>query len=117
MVKGLQRLIVDQTVEEKLPMKVALLIRLQLIAGNGKWIFQAKFINTYENLTRARRQILVQLDNELTKITNNFPEKCDNYIMATNVSLSSARASGTIDKIGMSKQRPNTTRLHLKPKF
>jgi hypothetical protein len=64
----------------------------------GKWIFQAKFHNTYENAAYARKEVLNELEDELKKITRNFP-RCDNYIMATNVSLSSVKDSGTLDKI------------------
>jgi hypothetical protein len=66
---------------------------------NGKWIFQAKFHNTYENAAPARKKVLYELGNELEKIKTNF-RTCDNYILATNVSLTSARDTGTfIDEI------------------
>ena len=67
---------------------------------DGEWIFQAKFhdINRIgpEN---ARKQIITDLENELEKITDKYKRKCDNYILATNVPLSSIHELGTHDKI------------------
>ena len=67
---------------------------------DGEWIFQAKFhdINRIgpEN---ARKQILTDLEKELEKITDKYKRKCDNYILATNVPLSSIHELGTHDKI------------------
>ena len=59
-------------------------------AWDGKWIFQAKFHNTQLiGLDEARRQVLVDLKAELNKIANKYAYKCDNYILITNVPLSS----------------------------
>jgi hypothetical protein len=71
---------------------------------NGTWIFQAKFHNTYENAAPARKKVLYELENELAKIKTNF-RTCDNYILATNVSLTSVRGTGTLDRMEQIKTR------------
>jgi len=69
-------------------------------AWNGEWIFQAKFHNTQTTrLEDARQQVLSDLKAELHKITNKYEYKCDNYILITNVPLSSVPGRGTHDRI------------------
>jgi hypothetical protein len=81
----------------------------------GRWIFQAKFHNTYQNVEYAKRQVIKELKQELEKITKNFPARCDKYILATNVSLSSVKDSGTLDKIDQvkSKFRDKISNIHV----
>lgn len=67
---------------------------------NGNWIFQAKFHNTrLIGPDKARKQILSDLRSELDKIANKYKRPCDNYILATNVPLTSVPELGTHDKI------------------
>ena len=66
----------------------------------GDWIFQVK----YHDVTRigpdnARQQIIQDLKSELTKITGKYNLHCDNYILLTNVPLSSVHRRGTHDRI------------------
>lgn len=66
----------------------------------GSWIFQAKFHNTNRiGPDKARKEVLKDLRTELEKITSKYKLKCDNYILVTNVPLSSVPHSGTHDKI------------------
>jgi len=65
----------------------------------GSWIFQAKFHNIYHNLSSAPKLVLRDLSTELHKITNVSQRQCDNYILATNVPLSSVPRRGTHAKI------------------
>ena len=67
---------------------------------DGEWIFQAK----YHNLNAighdaGRKQILLDLRSELEKITEKYKRDCQNYILITNVHLSSVDKKGTHDKI------------------
>ncbi len=67
---------------------------------DGNWIIQAKFHDT--KLVRpdqARRLIVRDLNSELEKITGKYQRDCDNYILATNVALSSVPDIGTHDQI------------------
>lgn len=67
---------------------------------NGFWIFQAKFHDTkHIGLEKAREQILLDLKKELYKIIVKYKRKCDNYILVTNVPLSSVNKKGTHDQI------------------
>src|SRR5215469_5343750 len=66
---------------------------------NGYWIFQAKFHDTTCNLSGPRDQILSDLRSELLKITEKYKRPCDNYILCTNVPLSSVHERGTHDKV------------------
>lgn len=66
---------------------------------DGYWIFQAKFHDTSHNLSGPRGQIIVDLQNELEKITEKYKHQCDNYVMCTNVPLSSVPQNGTHDRI------------------
>jgi hypothetical protein len=66
---------------------------------SGNWTFQAKFHNTYHNLSGARKLVVRDLSTELDKITNLSRGQCDNYILATNVPLSSVPKRGTHAKI------------------
>ena len=63
---------------------------------DGGWIFQAKFheIDSKE----ARRSLLGQLDNELSKVIE-YNHLCDNYILMTNVTLTPVFQKGIKDKI------------------
>ncbi len=62
----------------------------------GEWIFQAKFHDIQRiGADKARKQIPLDLKDELGKITGRYDRKCDNYILATNVPLSSVPTSGT----------------------
>ena len=65
----------------------------------GYWIFQAKFHDTTNDLSGARERILVDLQTELTKITQKYKHRCDNYVFCTNVPLSSVDQKGTHDRI------------------
>lgn len=66
----------------------------------GKWIFQAKFHNVRQiGPDKARKELCKDLRTELQKITVKYKRECDNYILATNVSLSSVPNLGTHDKI------------------
>lgn len=66
----------------------------------GHWIFQVKF----HDLTRigpdkARQSVLKDLRSELDKVVNKYHYPCDNYILITNVPLSSVPGTGTHDQI------------------
>ncbi|HYI98646.1 MAG TPA: hypothetical protein VEX36_03050 [Thermoleophilaceae bacterium] len=66
----------------------------------GGWIFQAK----YHDLDllgpdKARKRLLADLDTELDAISQTRPSECDNYILITNVPLTSVAGSGTHDGI------------------
>jgi hypothetical protein len=67
---------------------------------DGNWIFQSKFhdLNAIGH-DKSRTQILSDLKSELEKITVKFNRDCQNYIMITNVHLSSVDKTGTHDKI------------------
>jgi nucleoside-triphosphatase THEP1 len=67
---------------------------------DGQWIFQAKFHDVQQiGPKEARRRVLIDLEEELRKITEKYKHPCDNYILMTNVSLSPAFQSGVKDKI------------------
>jgi hypothetical protein len=67
---------------------------------SGKWIFQAKFHDVgLLGMEKARQQVMRELRDELTKITEKYEYDCQNYILITNVSLSSVFHTGTIDRI------------------
>ncbi|WP_415281118.1 NACHT domain-containing protein [Candidatus Nitrososphaera sp. FF02] len=71
---------------------------LQVWSGN--WIFQAKFHDTTRiGPEKARKDVVKDLDKELDKITNKYKRDCQNYILATNVPLSSTPETGTHDRI------------------
>jgi hypothetical protein len=82
---------------------------------SGSWIFQAKFHDIERiGVDKARRTVLDDLDKELDKIVNKY--KCDNYILLTNVPLTAAPKTGTIDKAEneiVSKYRPRVQNVHL----
>lgn len=65
----------------------------------GFWIFQAKFHNTKLGVGKAREQLIEDLRKELYKIIVKYKRKCDNYILITNVPLSSVNKTGTHDLI------------------
>lgn len=66
----------------------------------GEWLFQAKFHNTRQiGPEKARKEVLNDLRTELEKVTLKQKRRCDNYILATNVPLSSVAELGTHDKI------------------
>lgn len=65
----------------------------------GEWIFQAKYHDIYIISPRQAQKILVkELKEEINKIINR-KISLNNYILATNVPLSSTHLSGTHDKI------------------
>src|SRR5260370_30786199 len=67
---------------------------------NGAWIFQAKFHDTRQlGPDGSREQLLRDLPLELDKITVKYKRDCQNYILATNVPLTSVDKTGTHDKI------------------
>lgn len=67
---------------------------------NGKWIFQVKFHdNAILRAEKARKQVVADLEAELIKITKKYRRKCHNYILITNVPLSAAPETGTLDQI------------------
>lgn len=67
---------------------------------DGYWIFQAKFHDIQQiGPSKARENIIKDLDGELQSITKKYKHSCDNYILATNVSLSPVYQTGTKDKI------------------
>ena len=67
---------------------------------DGNWIFQAKFhdLNAIGH-DSSRSRILSDLRSELEKITIKYKRDCKNYILITNVHLSSVDKIGTHDKI------------------
>ncbi len=66
----------------------------------GSWIFQAKFHDVQQIGPKvARRQLLAELDNELSKITEKYGHPCDNFIFMTNVSLTPVFQTGIKDRI------------------
>ena len=67
---------------------------------DGSWIFQAKFHDTELLSTdKARKALLKDIDDELEKITGKYGRSPDNYVIATNVPLTPASDSGTLDQI------------------
>jgi len=67
---------------------------------SGAWIFQAKFHNVHRiGPERARAEVVSDLAAELEKVTRNRPHRFNNYILVTNVPLSSSLKTGTHDKI------------------
>jgi len=67
---------------------------------DGSWIFQAKFHDVQQIGPReARRRLLAELEDELSKITKKYKHPCNNFILMTNVSLTPVFQSGIKDKI------------------
>jgi hypothetical protein len=67
---------------------------------DGKWIFQAKYHDVPQiGPKEARRQLVADLDDELSKIVEKYAHPCDNYILMTNVSLTPAFQVGIKDRI------------------
>jgi hypothetical protein len=67
---------------------------------DGDWIFQAKFHDVQQiGPNEARRHLLAELDDELSKITEKYRYPCDNFILMTNVSLTPVFQTGIKDKI------------------
>ncbi len=67
---------------------------------DGDWIFQAKFHDIQQiGPKKARETLITDLDDELSKITEKYEYKCDNYILMTNVSLTPVFQKGTKDRI------------------
>lgn len=67
---------------------------------SGHWIFQVK----YHDVERiggeaARRRLLEDLRRELARVRELYGDHCDNYVLATNVPLSSQAHVGTHDRI------------------
>lgn len=66
----------------------------------GEWIFQAKYHDTRRiGPDKARKQVINDLKTELEKIVVKYKRTCHNYILVTNVPLSSVPHIGTHDKI------------------
>jgi hypothetical protein len=82
---------------------------------SGTWIFQAKFHDTeLQGTDKCRKALIKDVEGELEKIINKYNFSPDNYIVATNVPLSPAHESGTLDTIHrtvFSKYRDNIKRL------
>jgi len=67
---------------------------------DGNWIFQAKFHDELKIGPReARRQLLSDLKNELSKVVEKHEYNCNNYILMTNVSLTPVAQKGLKDSI------------------
>ncbi|MGO9752065.1 MAG: hypothetical protein ACLP22_11255 [Solirubrobacteraceae bacterium] len=63
-------------------------------------MFQAKYHDVrLLGANSARQKLLRDLDAELDKIVNKYQQPCDNYILLTNVPLSSVPGTGTHDRI------------------
>ncbi len=73
---------------------------------DGHWIFQVKFHNTrLVSGSEARNRVLADLQSELNKIVIRYKRRCDNYILITNVPLSSVSGRGTHDLIAQAISR------------
>jgi hypothetical protein len=83
----------------------------------GSWIFQAKFHDVQQiGPKEARRRLLVELDDELSKITEKYRHPCDNFILMTNVSLTPVFQRGVKDKIDneiIPKYHPAIKHIHV----
>ncbi len=67
---------------------------------DGNWIFQAKFHDTILLGPKvAQRQLIADLDDELSRITKKYRHRCDNYILMSNVSLTPVFQKGIKDRI------------------
>ncbi|GAB7520886.1 NACHT domain-containing protein [Rhodococcus sp. no. 34] len=67
---------------------------------DGTWIFQAKYHDTeLLGTSKCRKELVSDLKSELNKVVNEQQREVDNYIIATNVPLSPAPKSGTLDKL------------------
>ena len=67
---------------------------------DGNWIFQAKFHDAHQiGPTKARKHLVGDIDDELSKITEKYKYACDNFILMTNVSLTPVFQKGTKDRI------------------
>ena len=67
---------------------------------DGNWIFQAKFHDVQQiGPKEARKSLVADIDDELSKITEKYGYACDNFILMTNVSLTPVFQRGTKDKI------------------
>jgi hypothetical protein len=72
----------------------------ELEQWDGEWIFQAKFHDlTRVAADRARATVVRELDHELDKVVNKYKHRCDNFVLITNVPLSSTARSGSHDTI------------------
>lgn len=84
---------------------------------DGSWIFQAKFHNIQQiGPKEARRSLLAELDNELSKIIDKYDHPCDNFILMTNVSLTPVFQKGIKDKIDneiIPKYRQSIKHIHI----
>jgi hypothetical protein len=66
----------------------------------GEWIFQVKFHDVGRiGAARARQEVLTDLRSELAKVVARYGTSCENYILITNVPLSSVPKRGTHDRI------------------
>ena len=83
----------------------------------GSWIFQAKFHDVQQiGPVEARRQLLLDVDEELSKITEKYRHPCDNFILMTNVALTPAYQTGTrdlLDKKIIKKYRRRIKNMHV----
>jgi hypothetical protein len=67
---------------------------------DGSWIFQAKFHDVQQIGPKdARKRLLADLDDELSKIVEKYDHPCDNFILMTNVTLTPVFQVGIKDKI------------------
>jgi hypothetical protein len=67
---------------------------------DGSWIFQAKFHDVQQiGPKEARRRVLIELKDELFKVTEKYKHPCDNYILLTNVPLTPVFKKGMKDRI------------------
>ena len=84
---------------------------------DGNWIFQVKFHDIQQVGPReARRRLLAELEDELSKITKKYKHPCNNFILMTNVSLTPVFQSGIKDKIDkeiIPKYRHQIKRIHV----
>ena len=81
---------------------------------DGYWIFQVKFHDTsLIGIDKARKQVIIDLENELNKITTKYQHPCDNYILITNVPLSSVYKTGTHDQVSEIAKRLSVKNVHV----
>lgn len=67
---------------------------------DGSWIFQAKFHDIDQlGPKEARRRLVVELEDELSKIVEKYKHPCDNFILTTNVTLTPVYQKGIKDII------------------
>lgn len=84
---------------------------------SGNWIFQVKFHDALRvPADKARRLVVKELDEELDKVVNKYRHPCDNFILVTNVPLSSTALTGSHDVIAQKiapKYAAEVTNIHV----